>query len=504
MIKNKERVYAGAWYLFVFAFLYIWFTQIHPLILFDSDDWLYVAYVRRGIPLWGNWNPAKLFPETLMPMVCSAAVHLLYPLTGDYVGAIMVVSALLVSLFLTVYIWAFTRLIRDSFSLSTPVTLLLSALFFLLHFLALRSEESANQYLFYCWDVNCYYNYLIPGVLNAILVMLMANDRLFPALWSGSVKKGFFLLAVYLAVFSNLASSGVLAAYAGSRVLLALVEKLRKKITWKELFRETALHLGILTLWLVSAVFELSGGRASGSIGGVGELLRAAANILEALSHPTVYSAKAFLLLGFLTAGSAAAVWLLNRKKRKAADKEGWEKTSVFTFVSFLISGAALLVYMVLLMAVVEWTSVRRSEYLFVLFFYLLLLVLYVLCYVVKKCPDAVLALPVLLYVLLTCTNTTGQTFRDSNMDNYPAEICAQITNDLIDQFIQADAEGVEYLQLRVPDFPKDLNWPLFEGENSFGIADSLYEHGVTRRRIEFTSVPDPALNEKYQLHLFE
>ena len=110
------------------------------------------------------------------------------------------------------------------------------------------------------------------------------------------------------------------------------------------------------------------------------------------------------------------------------------------------------------------------------------------------------LVLPVLVYVLLTCTNMVGQTFLESNMDNYPAEICKAISNDLVEQFVQAEQAGLEYFELHVPVFNKDQNWPLYSGYNGFSIADALYEHGVISRRLEFTAVPTMEMNEKYKL----
>ena len=110
------------------------------------------------------------------------------------------------------------------------------------------------------------------------------------------------------------------------------------------------------------------------------------------------------------------------------------------------------------------------------------------------------LAVPILLYVMLSCINTTGQTFRDSNMRNMPADTWMRIGNDMVSQFVEADLRGDAHIYLYVPVSDKDMNWPLFEGYNGFAIGDTLYEHGVTSRRIEFTVVPDMEMNEKYNL----
>ena len=37
MTKSKNRFY-HLWYVFIFLFLYLWFTQIHPLSVYDADD----------------------------------------------------------------------------------------------------------------------------------------------------------------------------------------------------------------------------------------------------------------------------------------------------------------------------------------------------------------------------------------------------------------------------------------------------------------------------------
>jgi len=497
-VKDRKKIILYIWYLLVFTGMYVWFTQVHPLIVFDSDDWSFVSYTRPGLPIWQDWNPARVLPETLMPLVSNVAVFLLYPKTADYVGSIMIGSAVAVSLFIVVYVCCFTKLMARVFRLPEQECIPLSVCFFLLHFFVLSSEASGNQYLFYCWDLTCYFFYLIPSLLNASLVMVMTKNAQFDAfLWEeGSrIRKGLFLLVLYLAIFSNLPCSGILAAFAGSKVLFALISKLKNRTTWKTFFQKSALYLLILVLWLASAVFELSGGRAGNASGG-DAFFKSIGYIVEALCHPTVYCNRVFLLTAFLLVGAAAVVWLITRKK------DAFSEAFLILTVGFAVSAAALLVYIILLMAKVDWASVQRSEYLFGLFFYLLLLLMLSLGYVLHRVPNAVLALPILLYVLLTSINTTGQTFQESNMDNYPADICASISRDLVDQFIQADEAGLEHFELYVPVFQKELNWPIFSGYNGFAIADSLYEHGITNRKLEFTAVPTMEMNEKHQLTL--
>lgn len=39
MKKRKLTGFELVWYLAVFGFLFVWFTQIHPLVVYDADDW---------------------------------------------------------------------------------------------------------------------------------------------------------------------------------------------------------------------------------------------------------------------------------------------------------------------------------------------------------------------------------------------------------------------------------------------------------------------------------
>ena len=48
MKKRKLTGFELVWYLGVFGLLLVWFTQIHPLVVYDADDWTYLAYVRSA------------------------------------------------------------------------------------------------------------------------------------------------------------------------------------------------------------------------------------------------------------------------------------------------------------------------------------------------------------------------------------------------------------------------------------------------------------------------
>lgn len=493
MVVCKEKLYRRLWYVSVFVFVFVWFTQVHPLVLFDADDWNYASYIRLALPEWGGWNPARVFPETFMPLICNISVRVLYPLTGDYLYSIMAGSAFVVSACIVAYVYSFDQLIKRLFRLTAGPSIVVSFVFFLFHFLVFHSRQASNQYMFYCWDFTCYYFYLIPSMLNASLVMWMSHNAQFDNFRKEghALLKGFFLLAVYLAIFSNLPSSGILAAFAGCRVLLAMIRQFREKSGIKNFFLQNAVYIGILLAWLASAIFELSGGRAGSA---TGSMLQGIVSVLSYLSHPTVYCGKVFMITGFLLLAAMVGVWLRNKQK----ETEDAQMLSFATEV--FVCGLALLVYMVLLIAKVSPAFIERSEYLFGLFFYVILIVSAAFAYILKKYPGVLAAVPLVVCVICSTLNTPWLTYKESNMGNTDAAICKRIGDDLVAQMILADETGMTSVDLHVPVTDNPDNWPHFAGKYGIAIANSLFEHGVIGREIEVTIIPDEAMNEKYSV----
>lgn len=498
MEKKHQRLPYAAFFLLIFGFLFLWFSQVHPLIPFDGDDWTYLSYVRMATPIWGDWNPAKVFPEVLYPFFSTIAAFALAPLTGDYIDAQTLMHAVVVSAAITGYLWCFAHLMRRVFSCSHVTAGVFTVLFLALHFLVFRTAQENNVHLLHCVSLNCYYNYLLPMLLNASAVMLLlASDKIEVFVKTGRPElRGLFFIVVYLAIFSNLPASGILAAYAGSRVLLALIRQ-GKRLKLNPFLEETGLFLGILAIWLVSAVFELSGGRAGAAAGG---------SILAQL-HQTCFLLKTVVLesnrlfLGFsgIVVAAALVCMLLGGGVRSLNGK----LASVLG--TFLISTAALTVYMIVLCAAVGPGKITGSEYLFAVYFHILLLVLLALGYLVERFPRLMLALPLLTVVLISGINTNGNTFAEINTRGLPAERCDELSRYLIEQYQQADQAGQQEMILRLPQFTPDPengdNWP-YTLVLADRISNTMYNHGLTSRLIDITPVIDPEVNARFHIPL--
>lgn len=497
MNMKKEKYWEALWYFAVFAFFFVWFSKIHPLIIYDCDDWTYIAYVRKATPIWGDWNPAKVFPEVLMPFFSNIMLHTLVPLVGDYFTGFTVGHALVVSGFITLYAYCLVSLLRRSFSLSRLTGILAGTLFLVFHFLVFRTKDFGNSYLFRCLDLNCYYNYLLPAIFNASVLMHMMDNPRFDRFLTESepAKTGIFYVLIYFAIFSNLVTSGILAAYAGSCLLQSLLKN-RKTFHLRNYILENFVWLIILAMWFISAIFELSGGRAS-SFSAQSPLyliLEAALYLKDVLASCNLN----FWICVFAIAGLALLQFL--RTKNKAQE----EAAILQHLISMLIAGAALTVYMLILCAMVSTDYVYRSEYQFPLFFYGFLVVFLGLGYLLKKQPRLMLVLPLLLVFLASDINTNGKTFADSLMtEEYGASACENISRDILSQYLQADAAGLENTTIYVPQHVADLenedNWP-----HSLvllpRIGSALYEQGILSRPIHATFVADPAVNERHNI----
>lgn len=484
------------WLLLAFVFFFVWYTQIHPITLFDGDDWRYVSYSRRAIPIWGSWNPSRIFPEIFMPLCSGVAAYVIYPLLGNYLRAMTLTHGFVIAVFLTLYAWSFLRMIKRLFHLSDAAAIFSCAFFLIGHFLVFRSELTDNTYMFFCYDLTCYYYYLIPSAVNTSLVMWLLGNPGFPEFLTSQsfARKGLLFFLLYLAIFSNLPSSAILAVYAGSVVLLSFYR--HWEAGWKTLLRENGFYLVILGIWLVSAVFELSGGRAAAAKNSLSFFARLKETVYYLLMLRFSIK-KVFLAVCVLIAAAAVAV-LVHSHSSASIDK-----TFLSALVLCLIAIAASGMYTVVLCAAVDYSYIWRSDYLFGMFFFNMLLASLSFGYLLKKQPRLLYAVPILLCFLTAECTSEYSTYLESNANNLDPAICNEITQDMIDTVLRAEEAGLSEAVLEVPVFGTPDNWPIptYTGEL---LVNTLCEHNLLQRRITVTIVPSAERNLEYRIPLAE
>lgn len=253
----------------LFVFIAIFFTQISPLFPCDGDDWYFTGSMRLPWPMWGVFNPSKVLPETIEPFGGYVAAFLVYPIIGDYVVAISYTQSIIISIFIAIFFWMSYTYFKEKFSLTPSFALCIELVFFLSFFLIFKQKNENSYYGFWSSDLNCYFNYIVPGVFNASVMLFMAKSENFVTNdCCNKILKSHnwsvFIICVYLALFSNIQSSILLAGYC----FIKLAETIFKNLKggYKKLFfiKEIWLYVAIDLIWLVSLIYEASGRRALG------------------------------------------------------------------------------------------------------------------------------------------------------------------------------------------------------------------------------------------------
>lgn len=449
-----ERLMTGLFYLGLFGILVIFFVKFRPLVVDNMDDWTYLAFTRPAKPIWHYWNPAKILPEILTPLCALAARWLVTPFTGDFVGAVSVVTGMLLSAMILLYLALFARLLQKRMALGTPVTLLLTALFAVFHFKSWMSPWIASRHLFYAECLTTCFNYLIPALLNIQLVLMMeiARDERRPE-GEHAVLKGGMIVLLYLAIFSNLFSSVVLAVYAGWRLLCAAAEGIRDKAPVRAWFKANGWPLGILAAWGVSAVFELSGGRARG-MGSALPLLDRIKSVvhiflleMERMEDSVFYMCAAMLAAGLI----ALCLSRIKTPRDRAYGR---------MVLRCLACAGVTLLYLILLSAATEPSYIARMEVLICMMAPVLTAAFLSLGYLIARWRSVAMAIPLVTFVMAFDVLIGADSFAQSNVLGQSAQTCMQTNRSFLQEILSADREGVTEMTLSVPRCDGPSNWP--------------------------------------------
>lgn len=261
--RQRERCFIVLLLGCVFFIMFINYRILYPMYIYNCDDWLYIIPWRNLLPEWGAWNPSRVLPETLMPLVAQLSMWIFYPIMHDFLETLAFGMALTMSVFVTIYVFCFYRLIKKKRNVSTLMAGFLSVLFLVLHFVAMRIFPSGNDhFLGGCYDTTTYFFYTIPGLWNASLVMhMMTENYLIDRKEKKLYHRALVLTAIYFAILSNLYQNIILIGYVFADAFIQMVKAKNNKsrFAWKMIIP----HLLILAFWLVALLFETSGRRAA-------------------------------------------------------------------------------------------------------------------------------------------------------------------------------------------------------------------------------------------------
>jgi len=451
-----------------FIFFVVFFLNSYPLIPMDADDWLYLSVGRHVLPLWGYWNPTKVFPEVLMPTCGEFAAEVVLPVIGDYIDALKWTFALILSFFIMMYAYMMQRLFSDKYGLTEYWSIWVTVLVLILHFLIFRSQLANNDYLFYSTDVTCCFNYTIPFLLNASIVLyLMRKGGLSVGLHQDRIRVSLLVIALYFALFSNLFSSVVLAAYVGVATFVNIVLAYRKE-SLKNIIVNNGCGLFFIGCWTLVHLFELSGGRA-GNIDEEGAGLGASIDLaISELGNKLTSLNHTFSLLLFACFSFVVFLW------RRLSDNDKKD------FIVHCGTGSIVFCYLIILSANSVPHYIWRPEVLLSGCLYIFLIIAEVLALAIKEYNRISSFIPLLIIILggeaVYTSDTHGRAYRDRfGLNPIVGEI---ITKDLVNQYITDEFKGNASIVIEMPKIAGKSKYPATQNSIEL-MGGTLYKHGL-------------------------
>lgn len=510
--SNKASI---LFYSCIFIGLFYFFTNIHPLYIFDTDDWGNMAFGRRLYPSLKQYNPIKVFPETAMPFVSTVCLKIFYPLTNDYVGSLSIGYSFLYSSVIVVFLLALEKTIKfikeqlkqqkKIHEKILPQEQFENYFYVFWVFVLMFSLGANSSYLFREVNVTCIFHYSIPALLNISLVLFLISGRSEKQLliFDNYILNGFFILLLYIAIFSNLFQSVVLSSYIATTIILNVINFIYKKIyvTRKNslliFFLNNYQYIVYLFIWVGSCLYEANGNRAA-DIGNTSLTYNEIVNSIKVFLFqvlPFSNISKLTLFFCFIVLSIVICLYRFLKKRLNNLDKNFLTIQMKFSFIFFGV------VSFYILSTIKTGLGYQFRESLIACWsIWIILLCLSAFIYLSCYCNFIKLIMPIYLCAILMLLCTRLPVFDEINfLPHQDAKNIKEFSNYVVNQFIQADKNNENNLSLHVPKFKTKDNWP-FATYANFAISLSLQGQGITKKFINVTIIPDKKINDKFNI----
>lgn len=472
--KFIEKTFKIIFLLLIFVLFVVFFFNINPIVIFDTDDWKNINYHRKAIPIWNARNPTRVLPETLMPIVSEIGAYFIYPIMGDFFVSLSLAMATTVSLFITVYVYMLMKLL-EKYSVGKFSSMVISIFFVLLHFLVMRKYSSENKYMFYTVDATCYFFYIIPALLNCILVLWLLREDILTHFFKNEIptyKKSIFCIFLYFCLLSNLFASIILVSFLGADVLCKATNYKKNIIG---LFTDNREKMFTIFAWFVVQIFEAGGDRAKDFEGFSSENVEYVIKTIK-LFPQQVNILFATICIIIIVFGS-----MLLWKNKKFND-------NIFLSIKVTcISFLACFVYLILLCAKLNGYLMRPDATYGLFFFGVMSMVLFLIP-IFRKFQSIQIIAPLVLIIIFCEIDTSGNTFMESTKLRISPKTCIEVDNDIVNQLIEAERMGKSETVLYVPKFETDDNWPIATYATKT-IVDALVKYRILSERITICEI---------------
>ena len=502
---KKKIVYLAQ--VIIFLFLLIYFTQISPLQPFDGDDWRYIGNIRPPFPMWGAWNPTRVLAEVLMPIGGYIGAFIVYTISGNYIWSLSVTEAVIVSIFIIAMLFLFYNFLFKRFNLSNLYALAGEIIFFISCFLLFKHLNTSSYTFFWTVDLSCDFYYLIPGLLNAsvILFILQYDDFVKEFRKFSDLKKGLFILAVYFSIFSSTQLSIILATFSFLQVVQILLSEKHLNQDWQTTFvkclGKVRIYLVILIVWLVSLLFELSGQRASNRTTMVKGTLTEKLNGVFAQFKTLLSEMNSKILICF----ALMIILFVIFETYQYFFKQRSSEIALFLKVAFGSMVCLLLSLTYLFLAYIKAGSeyVSRPDAMWAPIFFFLFLTNLSFIFIFRNINFVKMLLPLVITLGSVLAFNFNYPPKYPNNANHDAKTVRNVNNYILNQIVLADKHGKSKVTVKVPlDDPRaSSKFPASNWPHPYAMArylqDTLYNHHITRTRMQIIFKPDKSVNDK-------
>ncbi len=443
--------------------------------------------MRKPYPIWGVFNPIKVLPEVLEPFGGYIAAFLVYPFLGDYVRSISIVQSCIVSLFILAFCVSFTCFLVRRMKMTRFQAIVAELLFLLSFFIVYKHYGGESYYGFWASDLNSYFNYIIPGLLNASIVLWMAQmpDFMESYLRLSSYKKGMFILGVYFAIFSSIQLSIILAGYCSWIIIKKGIGQILEthKFSFAWIVKEMWLYFVIEILWFISLLFESQGRRAGMLNSDTFFPDKAIVQTLNQLMQLAKQVNRFFLVTMMLV--FLVTLFVLCREKNRDIQCQ---------CIGHLYLICLTTLYLVLLYAKTGGAYAVRPDATWAILFYVLLLFQVCIAILMARFQSVRCLMPLILVMVSLTAANQNYRYMYGGRDY---ETCKAIDEYIIGQIVAADEAGLDIVEVKVPKENNETNWP--HPYNMAGwLQNTLYSHHIIKTRIKIVFVPDDSVNDMF------
>lgn len=468
--------------------LFLFFARYCPIVPYDADDWIHMGQFRIPLPIWKGWNPSKVLPEVMMFMCGYIGAYVVYPLVEDYFLSITITAAAILTFFVLTLCICFMWFIHRRFRFSVNLSLGFEVLFLISNYVIFRNRGT-SIYMFFAENMNCIFNYTVPGIVNGIAVLYMMSYENFSRAYGEFkvLKKILFIVLIYMAVFSNIFHSETIAIYCGVVLLNGMLKRMKERDwNFKNYVSQYKIYLSIIASWLCALLFEMSGGRA--------EAVSSGKSLDFLLSIKQLYAMIQAIATPFKVVFGLVVVGILfcfACKNKISQDIRN-------LYISLITNAGLVTIYVVILGAAVAYVS--RVEASWNIWFYVILITMTGVASFVLYVPKIkIFMIPVLVVWLALAIYPDGK-YKISTLGNTDYATCVNTGKYVMEQIVEADKRGDISVEVHAPIYTDaKLEWA-FSGNFAEAVAGTLYNHGVIKNKLQVTTISDPLLLDELKI----